>query len=205
DTDRTHPLQPTHPAYVIYTSGSTGTPKGVVVSHAGVPSLIRAQIEQLGVGPGSKVLQFASFSFDASVWEVLTALLTGAALVVPGAGPVRDVERLTAAIGELGITHAALTPAVLETLDPARVRPDLTLVVAGDATSAETSERWSGLCRMINSYGPAESTVCATLSAPLSGPGLPSIGGPIANTRLFVLDDGLEPVPAGAVGELYIA
>ena len=82
DRERTAPLRPSHPAYVIYTSGSAGTPKGVVVTHAGIPSLAGAQVEHLGLTPDSRVLQFASLNFDASLWEVVMALTTGAALVL---------------------------------------------------------------------------------------------------------------------------
>ncbi|MGH3754912.1 MAG: amino acid adenylation domain-containing protein, partial [Pseudonocardiaceae bacterium] len=203
DTDRISPLSPQHPAYLIYTSGSTGPPKAVTVAHAGISSLAVTQSEWLGVGADSRVLQFASPSFDASVFELLMSLAAGAALVVspdPLAG-----EDLAAVLADQGVSHAVIPPSVLGSVPP-RVFPDLsTLIVAGEACSAELAAQWSAGRRMFNAYGPTESTVCASMSAPLSGAGVVPIGGPIANTRVFVLDGGLCPVPVGVVGELYVA
>ncbi|WP_335984560.1 AMP-binding protein, partial [Streptomyces sp. CA2R106] len=109
ETDPRVPLDVRHPAYVIYTSGSTGRPKGVVVSHAGVASLVAAQVERFAIEPGSRVLQFASSSFDASVSEICTALLCGATLVLP---PAADpLAALTDA--RLHVTHATVPPSVL--------------------------------------------------------------------------------------------
>ncbi|MEU5002658.1 amino acid adenylation domain-containing protein, partial [Streptomyces sp. NPDC021622] len=206
DTDRTSPLLPTHPAYVIYTSGSTGTPKGVMVSHAGVPNLVQAQSRQMGIGPGSRMLQFASFSFDAAVWELMVTLTTGATLVIAVADRLRNMEQLAASLRDFDITHVALPPAVLDTLPPESLSPDLNVVVAGEASSAALAERWADVCRIFNAYGPAEATVSVTTSPPLRADGAtPPIGGPIANTRVYVLGPDLCLVPPGVTGELYVA
>ncbi|MFD8912686.1 non-ribosomal peptide synthase/polyketide synthase [Streptomyces sp. NPDC059575] len=190
-----------HPAYVIYTSGSTGRPKGVVVSHSGVAALVAAQVERLGVGPGGRVLQFASPSFDAAFWDLCGALLTGAALVLaPSEAPL---EALTD--HRLGVTHVTLPPSALAALDDAGVTA-ATVVVAGEACPPELVERWAPGRRMINAYGPTETTVCATMSDPLSpGAGAPPIGRPIADFRVYVLDERLRVVPPGVTGELYVA
>ncbi|MGW3917458.1 condensation domain-containing protein, partial [Streptomyces sp. NPDC005070] len=153
DTDPQIALDVRHPAYVIYTSGSTGRPKGVMVSHGGVAGLVAAQVERLGVAPGSRVLQFASPSFDASFWDLCGALLTGAALVLaPSEAPL---EALTDR--RLDITHVTLPPSALAALDGADVTA-ATLVVAGEACTAELVARWAPGRRMINAYGPTETT-----------------------------------------------
>ncbi|MGW1895793.1 amino acid adenylation domain-containing protein, partial [Streptomyces sp. NPDC002004] len=193
-----------HPAYVIYTSGSTGRPKGVEVTHAGVASLALSARENYALDPGSRVLQLSSPSFDASVIELVMALTTGAALVVPQTHPLAG-EELGRVLREARITHALIPPAALATV-PDGPFPDFrTLVTGADAVSAELAGRWAGRFRMINSYGPTESTVAATMSRPLTGEGVPPIGSPVANTRAYVLDPGLRPVPVGIPGELYIA
>ncbi|MGH3918222.1 MAG: amino acid adenylation domain-containing protein, partial [Pseudonocardiaceae bacterium] len=207
DADRPTPLRLGHPAYVIYTSGSTGRPKGVVVTHAGLASFSAAEVQRYEVTPGDRVLQFSSPSFDASVLELCMSLPVGAALVVPPPGPLLG-EQLARVLAQQRVTHALIPPAALATV-PAEAAADLTLfrtlIVGGDVCPPELVARWAPGRRMINSYGPTETTVVATWSEPLSaGDGAP-IGTPIANTRVYVLDQALQPVPVGVVGELYIA
>ena len=205
DDDRLAPLHVDHPAYVIYTSGSTGRPKGVVVAHRGLANFSAAEIERYRVGPGDRVLQFASPSFDASVLELCMALPAGAALVVPPEGPLLG-DRLAQVLREQRITHALIPPAALATVPDGEDLPDLgCLVVGGDACGADLVARWAPGRRMINSYGPTECTVVSTWTGPLTPGGVPPIGRPLPNTQVYVLDAGLQPVPDGVPGELYVA
>ncbi|ALG07358.1 non-ribosomal peptide synthetase [Kibdelosporangium phytohabitans] len=193
-----------HPAYVIYTSGSTGRPKGVVVSHAGLASFSAAQRAHYDVRPGDRVLEFSSPSFDASVLELCMSLTVGASLVVPPPGPLLG-DHLAQVLRDNQVTHALIPPAALATV-PEVALPDFRcLIVGGDACSAELVSRWSAGRRMINAYGPTESTVVTSWSAPLTPGGTPPIGGPIWNTQVRVLDGRLRPVPIGVTGELYVS
>ena len=199
-------ILPGHLAYVIYTSGSTGTPKGVSVTHAGIPSLAAAHIDRLGIGQRSRVLLFASISFDASVFDIVTALLSGAALVLAPPGRLPAGKALTELVRGHGVTNATFPPALVSTLADGDLPEGMALVVAGEACPAELVERWSASLRMFNAYGPTEVTVAATSTRELSG-GLDvvPIGEPIVNTRVYVLDAMLNLVPPGVVGELYVA
>nr|APD71886.1 non-ribosomal peptide synthetase 8 [Streptomyces sp.] len=208
NADRLGPLHLPCPAYLIYTSGSTGRPKGVVVSHMGVASLLTAQLAAFDVGPGSRVLQFASPSFDAAFWELCMALLSGAALVVAPEERLAPGEPLATLLTERRVTHATLPPVVLAaTPSDTGALAGGTLVTAGEACSAALVAKWAPGRRMVNAYGPTESTVCATMTEPFSGTdtGTPPLGAAITNTELLVLDAGLRPVPAGTTGELHLA
>ncbi|MCA1682294.1 MAG: amino acid adenylation domain-containing protein, partial [Actinobacteria bacterium] len=208
DADRVSPLLVGHSAYVIYTSGSTGWPKGVVVSHAGLASFSAAEVERYAVVAGDRVLQFSSPSFDASVLELCMSLPVGAVLVVPPPGPLLG-EQLVGVLAEYRVTHALIPPAALATVPTEVARSGLpqfrTVIVGGEACPAELVTRWAPNRRVINSYGPTESTVVATWTEPLTSGGTPPIGRPIANTRVYVLDAELRPVPVGVPGELYVA
>ena len=192
-------------AYVIYTSGSTGTPKGVMIEHRGVINLAAAQIKTFDIQPSSRVLQFASFSFDASVSEIFTTLFAGATLVLETQNALMPGPEFAAMMRSRGITVVTLPPSILAAL-PSESLPDLrTIVTAGEACSTELVSRWQAGRRFINAYGPTESTVCATMGVCVDADQKPSIGRPIDNVRIYLLDEQMHPVPIGVAGELHIA
>jgi amino acid adenylation domain-containing protein len=195
---------PRNAAYVIYTSGSTGRPKGVVVEHRGVCNLAEAQARAFDIGPGARVLQFAPFSFDASVSEIFTALTTGATLVLAPRASLLPGPALVEMLREQGVTTVTFPPTVLAATPDAEL-PDLrTLVVAGEECPAEVARRWAEGRRFLNAYGPTETTVCATIAErPDTRNRLP-IGLPMSNTEVYLLDEDLRPVPVGVTGELHV-
>ncbi len=198
------PLSPDQPAYIIYTSGSTGEPKGVVLRHRGLCNVSAAQQAAFAVGPTDRVVQFASLSFDASLFELAMALGSGATLVLGSSSALLPGRPLWELLHREKISNATLPPSVLAML-PVEPLPDLrTLIVAGEACSAELVAAWAPGRRFFNAYGPTETTIWATLAECHAGT-TPTIGRPIANTRVYVLDSEMQPVPVGVAGELYIA
>ncbi|MCW6011061.1 amino acid adenylation domain-containing protein [Micromonospora sp. CPCC 205371] len=198
--------EPGQTAYVIYTSGSTGTPKGVHVTHGGLANLIEAQRHVFGPETGDRaaILQFAPHGFDASVWELVLALANGGPLVVATAAERAEPAALARAVRGHGVRLATLPPSLLDVLEPGDLCGLSTLVAAGERLEPHLAERWHCQYRLVNAYGPTETTVCATAATVAAG-GAPPIGAPLLNTRVFVLDEHLNPVPAGVAGELYVA
>jgi len=199
-------LAPEHMAYVIYTSGSTGQPKGVMIEHRGLCNLVAAQTQSFMIQPESRILQFASFSFDACVAEIVMSLCQGASLYLPSRGIVLAGEPLLQILEKNSITHVTLPPTVLAALpEQAEMDSVKTLIVAGEASSNELPKRWARGRRFINAYGPTETTVWATqyVCTP-EEPRNPPIGRPIANTQIYILDLHGEPVPVGVTGEIHI-
>jgi amino acid adenylation domain-containing protein len=191
-------------AYVIYTSGSTGRPKGVMVEHRGICNLAQAQARFFPVRADSRVLQFASISFDASVSEVFTALCTGATLVLAPQSTLMPGPTLVQLLRDERVSVVTLPPSVLGVLPAEEFSALRTLVVAGEACPADLVERWGGGRRFINAYGPTEVTVCATMGECHGGARPPGIGRPMANTQAFILDAQMQLVPIGVPGELYV-
>ena len=204
EADRVRPLCVEHPAYVIYTSGSTGVPKGVEVTHAGLANLVAEQRTRFGLGPHARVLHAASPSFDAAVLEMLWAFGTAGRLVISPTG-VFGGRELADLLAREQVTHAALTPAALGTVDPAGLDQLGTVVVGGETCPPELVARWAPGRTMVNTYGPAETTIQSNAGRPLAAGEPVTIGGPIRGFGELVLDDRLRPVPVGVVGELYLS
>lgn len=192
-------------AYVIYTSGSTGAPKGALLEHRGLCNLVAAQTRCFGVDKNSRVLQFASLSFDASVSEIFMTLCTGATLCLARQATMASADDLLLVLRDERITTVTLPPSVLKVLDPSQLAGLRTIIAAGETCPASVVEKWSPGREFFNAYGPTETTVCASV-AQCNGAstGDPPIGRPIANTRMYILDDSMRIVPPGIAGELYI-
>jgi amino acid adenylation domain-containing protein len=196
---------PEDAAYVIYTSGSTGRPKGALLLHSGWCNLVEAERQLLGLGSDDRVMQFASLSFDASVWEIAMAWGVGATLCVPPtAVPLAGLE-LTDWIDREAVTAATLAPSVLAAMDPDDV-PTLRLVIsAGEACPPRVVERWSRGRRFVNAYGPTEATVAASAREYCDeAPERVTIGTPLPGVTLHVLDEDRAPVADGVEGELWV-
>ena len=206
DADRSRPLDPTDASYVIYTSGSTGRPKGVVVDHTGFTKMVFDLVAQFDVTPGTRMLQFAPSSFDASIWEWSMALLGGGTLVLTDELSRLPGPALVDLIAEQRVNLLAFPPAVAAALPDGSTLPsDLTMVVAGEACQKEVVARWSDNVRMFNGYGPTETVLASTVEGPLHGPDRPAIGRPLSAHRVYLLDSALRPVPAGVTGEIYVS
>ncbi|MGW4354602.1 amino acid adenylation domain-containing protein, partial [Nocardia sp. NPDC004582] len=203
DTERLRPIRIDHPMYVIYTSGSTGVPKGVVVTHRGLANLVDEQCSRFDIGPGARVLHAASPIFDAAILELLWAFASGGRLVIAPPAVLGGIE-LAQLISRHSVTHAALTPTALGTVDPAGLRHLGTVVIGGEAPPPRLVSRWAPGRRLFNTYGPAEATIQTDAGAPLVPGETATIGGPIRGVGEIVLDAWLRPVPLGVVGELYL-
>jgi amino acid adenylation domain-containing protein len=199
------PIEPSNAAYVIYTSGSTGRPTGVVVDHRQLVNHAVCAAKQWSVTPDDRVLQFASLTFDASVLDVFTALVSGARLVLGTAQTMHSPPRLAALMRERAVTIAHLPPAVLSLLTGEPFPALRAMLVGGEVFPAELARAWlrPGL-RVWNVYGPTESTVIATVAEVDEAMAAPPIGLPVRNQQAYVLDSQLNPVPVGVEGELYL-
>ena len=192
-------------AHVIYTSGTTGTPKGVAVTHGNVTRLFDGLDVGVELGPTQVWAQCSSLAFDYSVWEIWGALLHGGRLVVVPEELTRSPQDLHALLVSEHVSVLSQTPSAVGVL-PSEALESAALMVAAEPCPAEVVDRWAPGRVMINGYGPTETTVYATISAPLTpGAGVVPIGVPVPGAALFVLDQWLRPVPAGVVGELYVA
>lgn len=196
-------VQPEHLAYMIYTSGSTGRPKGVMVTHRSVCNLAQAQTCRFAEEANARAIQWISLSFDASLSEIMTTWQAGATLCLGDREQLQQSEHLLAFLEENAITTLTIPPSVLALL-PHKTLPHVrTIVVGAEPFSGELVARWSEGRHFFNAYGPTEATVSATV-AECCGAEQPSIGHPLANVQVYLLDSQLQPVPVGLPGELYI-
>lgn len=189
----------------IYTSGTTGQPKGVLLSQRNLAHFMAWYREHVALDGHSRVLQFSTIGFDASLLDILPTFLCGAELVVPSEDQRRDPRQLVQLIHSQEVSHAFLPPALLSIL-PRDLHLGLRhLITGGDVCEPQVITRLAGQCRMHNIYGPTETTVLATTRVFANGDSNRNLGLPIANTQVLILDQDLRPVAEQTPGELYIA
>ncbi|WP_160716661.1 non-ribosomal peptide synthetase [Chitinophaga solisilvae] len=207
-SDNPAPLaDPSSQAYVIYTSGSTGQPKGVMVPHSGVGNMSQAQIRRFDIQPDDRILQFASLSFDASVSECFMAFLSGATLVMAADTIIREREQLIEYLRQQQITVVTLPPAYLQLFSEEELSGLRVLITAGQEADRATALRFARKMHYYNAYGPTENSVCATIykvDPDMPPAGSVPIGKPVANNRIYILDDRQQLTPIGIPGEIYI-
>jgi len=217
DTDTRSSFAPEHAAYVIYTSGSTGRPKGVVVPHSAIASFVRSACDSYAIAPGDRVLQFASISFDTSAEEIWPALASGATLVLRPEEMAASIPHFVRELERLGITVLDLPTAFWHEMVVGMEAEGLELprglrlvILGGEEALADRFALWQRrvgpAVRLVNTYGPTETTIVATRRelAGLAPGGTVPIGRPIPGARAYVLDRFLAPVPPGVRGELWI-
>ncbi|MBF5000480.1 non-ribosomal peptide synthase/polyketide synthase [Nocardia sp. BSTN01] len=214
DAERVSPLRPRHPAYVIFTSGSTGRPKGVAVTHAAIVNRLVWMQSAYRLTAADVVLQKTPATFDVSVWEFFWPLQAGASLVLATPDGHRDPAYLRAVIAEFGVTIAHFVPSMLAAflggvVDSSALGSLRAVFASGEALPGPLAQRLLAVApraRLHNLYGPTEAAVDVTAHqvGPLDTTGVP-IGAPVFNTRLYVLDARLRPVPVGVPGELYLS
>ncbi|RSM87129.1 non-ribosomal peptide synthetase, partial [Streptomyces sp. WAC 01420] len=208
------PLLPAHPMYVMYTSGSTGTPKGVVVTHQSVVNHLLARVAEFGWEASDRFMLTAPMGFDPSVWQMFCPLVTGGSFVIAPAGSAADPGYLVELARRHGVTVLHLIASALAGVLQEPAVTDLSghlrqLASGGEGVPGPLRDRAAALfphADLVQGYGPAETCIAVTWHrCARDEDAVPPIGGPIANSRLYVLDDRLRPVPPGVAGELYIA
>ncbi|WP_456340313.1 amino acid adenylation domain-containing protein, partial [Streptomyces anulatus] len=205
DTPPAVHISPQQPAYVIYTSGSTGTPKGVVVPHGALVNFLHAMGRLVPLTPADRLLAVTTVAFDIAALELYLPLLHGARVVLAPHEAIVQPPALLDLVAAQGVTAAQATPSLWQALvahDPAPLR-GLRILTGGEALPERLAAALAGLGEVTNLYGPTETTIWSTASRE-DGGRPPLIGRPVDNTRAYVLDAALRPVPPGVAGDLYL-
>ncbi|MET9182080.1 amino acid adenylation domain-containing protein, partial [Kitasatospora aureofaciens] len=214
DAERRAPLRPEHPAYVIYTSGSTGRPKGVSVPHASLANFLADMALRFPLTAADRWTAVTTISFDIAALELYLPLVSGALVDLAPREAVVDPAALTARLARTGTTVMQATPSLWQALvehhrEIGTALPALRVLVGGEALPGPLAAALSAAGEVTNLYGPTETTIWSTALRVDQTAGAtavrPPIGAPIANTRVHVLDRRLRPVPAGVIGDLYLA
>jgi len=200
-------VSPDDLAYVLFTSGSTGRPKGVGIPHGALTNLLESMRERPGMVQSDTLLAVTTLSFDIAGLEIFLPLICGAKIVLAGRDAAMDPRQVAEIIGKEGITVLQATPSTWRGLLAAEWKgsPNLKILCGGEAMTADLAEHLITRCASLwNVYGPTETTIWSTLKKVESVEGTVSIGHPIANTRIYILNESLQPQPVGVYGELHI-
>jgi natural product biosynthesis luciferase-like monooxygenase protein/amino acid adenylation domain-containing protein/non-ribosomal peptide synthase protein (TIGR01720 family) len=204
-TDLLRVISPADLAYVIYTSGSTGHPKGVMVAHRSNVNMSMDQVRLFGVTEDDRIVWFASMAFDASVSEMMMALYSGAALIIPAEDVVKEHTAFGAFLQHTGATVVTFPPGYLDLLSDDDIGGLRCVITAGEAAHVQRAVAIAKFKDYYNAYGPTECAVCVSVYKVKPGDTVVPIGKPIANLSVYILDDHLHPVPVGVPGKLYVA
>ncbi|PSK29820.1 non-ribosomal peptide synthetase [Nocardia seriolae] len=212
DTDRRRALRPGNLAYVIYTSGSTGKPKGVPVPHGAIAEHLDGFVAEWGMTAEDRLLQSSSVSFDASLLDIFVTFTAGARLVIPKPDAFRDIPYVAEIITRCGVTVLHMVPSMLSTFlllpEVSQWRALRHVPVGGEALPGEVADKFAGIfdAELRNHYGPTEAVVCATHQDVVGPQGtrIVPIGTPNRNVFVYLLDEALQLVPTGVVGEIYL-
>ncbi|MEM7530549.1 MAG: amino acid adenylation domain-containing protein [Chloroflexota bacterium] len=197
-------MTPENLAYIIYTSGSTGTPKGVLIEHRGLCNTTETQVQAFGLGPQDRHLLFFSLSFDGCTADVILALRVGAALYMAPQQEILPGPPLHDFLQRHEITSLILTPTALAPVPATDLLNLHTVIVAGETCSADLVARWLPNRRFMNLYGATEASIFSTVAHCTDDGSVPSVGRPLVNNQLYVLDAHLQPVSVGVPGEIYL-
>lgn len=193
-------------AYIIYTSGSTGNPKGVIITHEGIVNFLKEQIKAFQITNKSKILQYLSIGFDASLSEIGISLLSGATLRIEHDDKLKNPDKLIMILETERITHICLPPSLLPVLEIEKIPNSLnTIIIGGEVCPIETVKKWSKKFNIVNVYGPTEATVCSSIIVCESNWDMPLIGYPIPHREFYILDKDKTPVNNGESGELFLS
>ncbi|KAK2814667.1 NRPS, partial [Arthroderma sp. PD_2] len=199
--DPASPAQPSNAAYILYTSGSTGRPKGIILQHDGLSTSLRDQSRSLSISGETRALQFASYTFDLSVWEVFSVLISGGRVCIPS--QMARMNELAAFISDAKINWVAFTPSFVRLFQPKDFPGVRTMVTTGEALPQDVADTWSNKVRLVNAYGPTECTICAVQPVEAGRWIVGTIGWPVGGSGWVVDPSNINrPMPIGAIGEL---
>jgi amino acid adenylation domain-containing protein/non-ribosomal peptide synthase protein (TIGR01720 family) len=198
-------IKPDNLAYVIYTSGSTGQPKGTLLEHRGFSNFTQWHVDYFNISTNDRTAQLANVTFDVSIWEIFPTLIAGSQLILSKPDIILAGQNLSEFLNNEKVSIASMTPSVLAAINEVNLPFLKTLAVGGEKCPEQLITVWANRdISFINAYGPTEATVCTTALRYKNTNEVFSIGRPIANTNVFILDKHLQQVPIGVVGELCI-